>query len=126
VATILLADDNEELLQMQCAVLREAGHHVTTAVTGAEALRHAKRSSFDILITDIIMPEGDGYETIVQVRRHHPRTKIIAISGGGLIGAQHYLPIARKLGACNAFSKPITATELLGIVSWALASASAV
>src|SRR5436190_20630656 len=105
-ATILLADDNEELLHMQCAVLREAGHQVTTAVTGTEALRHARRSSFDILITDIIMPEGDGYETIVEIHRRHPPTKIIAISGAGLIGAQNYLPIARQLGACNAFVKP--------------------
>jgi CheY-like chemotaxis protein len=123
VATILIADDNEELLHMQGAVLREAGHQVTTAVTGAEALRYAKRTSFDLLITDIIMPEMDGYETIVEIRRRHPRTKIIAISGGGLIRAQQYLPVAKKLGACNAYSKPLTAPELLGIVGWALGSA---
>jgi CheY-like chemotaxis protein len=121
-ATILLAEDNLDLLVLQREVLREAGHQVTTATTGAEALRHARQSVFDLIITDIVMPEGDGIETILEVRRHHPETRIIAISGGGRLSAKDYLPVAEKLGAASALAKPVTAKALLAIVDQVLAA----
>jgi DNA-binding NtrC family response regulator len=115
-ATILIADDNVDLLHVQCEVLRYAGHEVVTATTGKEALRQARSRNFDLVITDIVMPDGDGIETIVEVRRRHPGTKIIAISGGGRISAGDYLPVAEKLGAAGTIAKPISAGQLLALV----------
>ncbi len=122
-ANILLADDNVDLLEMQSAVLCEAGHSVATAVSGSEALRQLRSREFDLVITDIVMPDGDGIETIVYLRKSHPQTRIIATSGGGRISAESYLPVAAKLGASVTLAKPVTATQLLAVVDELLAAA---
>jgi DNA-binding NarL/FixJ family response regulator len=64
------------------------------------------------VITDLIMPEQEGLETITALRRDYPGLKIIAISGGGRIGPEAYLPAARELGADRVFSKPFDVQEL--------------
>ena len=119
-AHILLADDNADILSLQSTLLRDAGHEVTTASTGREALQQARIRPFDLVITDIVMPEGDGIETIVEVRRRHPGTKIIAISGGGRMSSDNYLPLAEKLGAAKSLSKPFSGGELLATVAFVL------
>jgi CheY-like chemotaxis protein len=119
-ARILLADDNADLLEIQREVLCDAGHHVTTATTGSEAVKKTRHRVFDLVITDIVMPDGDGIETIVHLRKRHPSTKIIAMSGGGRLGAENYLPVAEKLGAAKAVAKPVTARQLLAMVDQVL------
>jgi DNA-binding NtrC family response regulator len=74
-----------------------------------------------LVITDIIMPEQEGIQTIAQMRKARPDAKIIAISGGGRIGNTDFLKMARSLGAMDVVSRPFDADELLTIVENGLA-----
>ena len=71
----------------------------------------------DLLITDIIMPEKEGLETILELRKKYPELKIIAISGGGRISPEGYLPGAKLLGADLVFQKPLVQKEFMQAVS---------
>jgi DNA-binding response OmpR family regulator len=120
-AKILLVDDNDDFREQSSQLLRLAGYMVTTAVNGNEALRLVQDDVFDLVITDLIMPEKEGIETIVKMRKQIPTLKIIAISGGGLIAPENYLVLARKLGAAQTLAKPFSGEELLGAVASVLA-----
>ena len=76
----------------------------------------------DVVITDIVMPEKEGLETIQELRRDFPGAKIIAMSGGGRIGPKGYLKLAEKLGASRAFAKPFDRMEMVSAVDELLAS----
>lgn len=120
-ANILLVDDNAGLLKMQAEFLRDAGHTVATAANGKEAMRVVQRGSFDLVVTDLVMPEKEGIETIIELRRKFPALKIIAMSGGGRVDAKDYLDIARKLGAARTLAKPFSGKELVEAVAQVLA-----
>ena len=111
-ARILVIDDNAQLLRSTSAVLRAHQHEVATAENGAEALKRTDLDSFQLVITDILMPEKEGFETIMTLRRLHPAMKIIAVSGGGYIGAGQYLESARMLGAHLTLEKPFSGLDL--------------
>ncbi len=108
-AKILLVDDNVELLKMQCIVLRRAGHDVTTAISGCEALWETKQNTFDLVITDIVMAEMDGLEFITTLRHRAPDLKIIATTGGRSYG----LELAKNLGIAQTLTKPVSGRHLL-------------
>lgn len=116
-AKILLVDDNAELLELAAMFLREADHSVTMAADGKEAMRLVEGNAFDLIITDIVMPEKEGLETIRELRRKNPAVKIIAISGGGHVAPENYLVMARMLGAAQSLTKPFSGEELLAAVS---------
>jgi hypothetical protein len=116
-ARILVVDDNEALLSTASLVLSQAGYHVMQATDGAKALRLAAVESFDLIITDIIMPDREGIETIRELRLKFPSIKIIAMSGGGRGSATGYLAIARFQGAALTLSKPFSRQELLDAVT---------
>lgn len=109
---ILLIDDNAELLRSMSAVLRAHQHDVATAENGAVALKRTDLESFQLVVTDILMPEKEGFETIMTLRRLHPALKIIAVSGGGYIDAQQYLASAGMLGAHLTLEKPFSGLDL--------------
>ncbi len=109
----LLVDDNEELLEVQSAYLEAHEQEVFLARNGREALRLLQCEQVDILVTDVIMPEMEGLETIMAVRQTHPHLPIIVVSGGGRIGATDYLTMAKSMGAHSAMSKPIAPAALL-------------
>ena len=115
-AKILVVDDNNELREMTSRVLRNAGHIVTGATNGNEATRLVQDNTFDLVITDLVMPEKDGIETIMELRRKIPALKIIAMSGGGLVAPENYLVIARQLGTAQTLAKPFSRDELLAAV----------
>lgn len=115
-ARILLADDSEDFVVVLREFLVRAGHEVITASNGIEALEAVGQSAFDLLITDIVMPEKEGLETITEMRRRAPSMKIIAISGGGRLGARDYLAAARVLGASATLPKPFVREDLLKAV----------
>src|SRR5665213_2445575 len=97
-ANLLLVDDDDEFLKLQGELLRLAGYSVVTASNGKEAIRMAKDHAFDLVITDLVMPEKEGIQTIMELRRKFPALKIIEISGGGEGGgAEDYLLMARHL-----------------------------
>jgi len=116
-AKILVLDDELSILLMIKKMLEKAGHEVSLALNGKEGMELFERSRPDLLITDIIMPEKEGLETIFELRRKHPELKIIAISGGGRISPDGYLPGAKLLGADMTFQKPLNQKEFLQAVS---------
>ncbi|HTQ52249.1 MAG TPA: response regulator [Candidatus Acidoferrales bacterium] len=113
---ILLIEDDSNLRRMLYYDLIEAGYTVSEAIHGADGLRQLHAHPADLVITDMLMPEMDGVETVQQLRRSFPGLKIIAISGGGLASPDHYLKIAQKLGADKTLKKPFTFPELLDAI----------
>lgn len=116
-AKILVVDDNLAFLEIQTEYLRRAGHEVTPATNGIEAMNRIESETFELVITDLIMPDKEGVQVIMEVRKKYPGLKIIAMSGGGRVDAEDYLAIARRLGAARTLSKPFTGKELLTAVS---------
>ena len=98
-------------------LFRSHGHAVAEAADGAEALHILAARPIDLVITDLLMPETDGIETIVELRRLYPATKIIAISGGGEYqSGAGFLRAAESLGADRTLTKPFEFKQLLPAV----------
>lgn len=116
-ARIYVFDDEPSILLMIKKMLEKAGHEVDIALNGREGMNLFKKNVPDMLITDIIMPEKEGLETIVELRSKYPDLKIIAISGGGRISPEGYLPGAKLLGADMVFQKPLDQKEFLQAVA---------
>jgi DNA-binding response OmpR family regulator len=115
-ARILIVDDDIQVRKMLCKALERAGYETVAAPDGKVAMRLFRENPADLVITDLIMPEKEGIETIMELRRDFPQVKIIAISGGGIIEAEKYLYIAEKSGAQLTLAKPFTLRELLEAV----------
>ncbi len=113
---ILVIDDDDQMRVLLRQVMEWAGYEVMEAEDGREGMQKHRRQPADLVITDLIMPEQEGLETISLLRKEYPQTKIIAISGGGRIGPEAYLPAAQELGADRVFSKPFDVRELAGAV----------
>jgi CheY-like chemotaxis protein len=110
---ILLIDDDEQFRTMLRQLMERNGYEVTEASGGKEGIRLYRESPTDLVITDLIMPGKDGIETIQELKKEFPDIKVIAISGGGRLGPQDYLHLAKMLGARRTLTKPINLTELL-------------
>lgn len=113
---ILIIDDDEQILPMLAHAMELAGYAAVTALDGREGQRLLEKQHFDLVITDLIMPEREGMETITYIKKNFPAIKIIAISGGGRIGPETYLPPALELGADRAFAKPFAIEDLTSAV----------
>lgn len=113
---ILVIDDDSQTRQMLRQALERAGYSVVEARDGAEGLQYYQENPADLVITDILMPEKEGLETIRELREKFPSVKIIAISGGGRTGKLDFLPVAKKLGALRTLYKPFPLQELLDAV----------
>jgi CheY-like chemotaxis protein len=122
---ILLIDDDDFLRPMLCATLEQMGHTVTEAGNGKEGLAQQAHAPADLVLTDLIMPEKDGIETIMELQKKHPGVKIIAMSGGGRMSPGNYLSIARRMGAGAVLSKPFSNDELAAAIEQVLAENSA-
>ena len=117
-ARILVVDDDEAVRSLLKRKLGKAGHEVSTAESGVAASQLLRESVFDLTITDIIMPDKDGLETIIELRgKNWPGMKIIAMSGGGIGLARDYLSVARQLGADATIAKPFDFDDLLNTIS---------
>ena len=116
-AKILVIDDDELVQATVKAALELDDHDVALASDGLQGLDTFKREAFDLVITDIIMPEKEGIETIIELRQHKPDVKVIAISGGGRTSNQIFLDVAKKFGAVEVLSKPFTPKQLLAVVA---------
>ena len=111
-ARILVVDDDEQIRIMLEMALSRDSHEVVTAENGAVASVRQNERPADVVIMDIIMPEKEGFETIIEFRREYPKTKIIAISGGGRLGPDQYLKLAKTMGADFIFEKPLQIARL--------------
>jgi CheY-like chemotaxis protein len=112
VPKILIIDDEEQIRLVFKEMLGRFGYEVLEATNGEDGLALQREKIADLIITDIIMPVKEGLETIRELRREFPEVKIIAISGGGQIGSDQYLDVARKLGAACTLQKPVGLEQL--------------
>ena len=110
---ILVIDDDHLVRYALSKILLSAGYEVVTASDGRRGMAVLWEEDPDVVITDIIMPEQEGIDTIIQMRRERPRVKIIAISGGGRIRNIDFLEMAQSLGANDVLAKPFEVDELL-------------
>lgn len=110
---ILVIDDEPHILLMLKKMLERHDFEIDMATNGAEGLSLFKLSTPDMVITDIIMPEMEGLETIREMIRIKPDLKIIAMSGGGKVSADSYLKIAGIFGASKSLAKPFSMNEML-------------
>lgn len=121
-ATILLIDDDDAFRHVLKTVLIRSDHEVKDARNGMEAMAFCERVIPDVVITDLVMPEREGLETIIALRQIAPDVPIIAISGAGGCEAGIYLKIARRLGARQTLAKPFDSAEILRAIDDALAT----
>ncbi len=112
-AQILVVDDEELVRQALRHVLEPEGYLVVEAPHGGIAMDILRKQPIDLVILDLLMPEQEGLETILKMRCHSPKIKIIAISGGGRFGMTYLLDMAEKLGANSGLTKPLSRQELL-------------
>ncbi len=123
-ATVLVIDDDQQIRAMLQRAIGQAGHTVIEAADGNRGLALYDPAAVDLVITDLIMPDKEGIETIMELHRRYPDVKVIAISGGGRSGPVSYLNTARHLGAFSAFRKPIRIPDLLTSIEEGLSSAA--
>lgn len=121
-AKILIVDDDREILGMLKRLLERNNHEVIEAVNGTEAIKLYRKNPADLIITDIVMPEIGGLEILRVLQGEYPNLKLIAISGGALIGPGTYLKMAKQLGAIKTFTKPFNIKDLQETVNEALTS----
>jgi two-component system, chemotaxis family, chemotaxis protein CheY len=115
--SILVVDDVEAFARLIADTLRQAGHAVTCANNGRDAVVLLPKLRFDVVITDIIMPVSNGFELIDEVKRVQPEARILAISGGGkLYSADACLQSAEQSGTNAVLLKPFGPAELLDAV----------
>lgn len=119
-ASILLVDDDQQFRSMLSDSLRLAGYHVREARDGSEGIQLYQDDPSDLTITDLIMPEKEGWETIQEFTRNYPEVKIIAISGGSRHGSFNYLKMARAFGARQVLTKPFQREEMLKVITQVL------
>jgi DNA-binding NtrC family response regulator len=110
-ARILIIDDDDTLRGIIVKSLTHAGHQVTNTNNGRKGVELFRQDPVDLVITDMVMPEQEGMETIKILHREYPDLKIIAMSGG-LDGSQLYLDLTRRLGAACTLPKPFTLQQL--------------
>ena len=122
---ILVVDDDDGIRKPLALFLKVCGYEVGTAEEGFAALELFQQQPFDLVILDLIMPEKEGLETMIEMRRLQPDVKIIAISGGGRIEAGDYLKLAEQLGAVATMEKPFWQIDMLRVVVNALKTAIA-
>lgn len=114
---ILLIDDDDLVRDMLRTTLVEAGHEVIGAKNGDEGLTVLEGQPVQLVITDILMPEKEGVETIIEIRKKQPNLAIVAISGGGRSKNFSPLKIARRAGANFVLPKPFEPDDLLDLVA---------
>lgn len=116
-ARILIIDDEFEIRSTIRHMLEREGHDVIEALDGVEGIQHFLERPTDLIITDILMPNQDGIETLLQLHADHPNVPVIVISGN----AAEHLDLAREFGASSVLSKPFKYQDLINAVSKALA-----
>jgi DNA-binding response OmpR family regulator len=116
VGTILIIDDDDQLREVLNLLLARAGYTVFEAPNGKVGLQLMLSENVDLVITDLYMPEKEGLETIAELRKDFPQTKIIVISGGYKGSVVSHLTLAKELGADRVFEKPFNIDEMFAAI----------
>jgi len=115
-AKVLIIDDDAAMRRMMSRVLTDARHQVIEASDGRDGIRKFRAEAPEIIVTDIVMPEQEGIQTIREIRAAGSTVGIIAISGGGGGDGALYLTIAEELGADAVLQKPFRLAELVAVI----------
>ena len=121
VFNIVVIDDDDLVCETIVSFLEIAGHNVSSANDGDKGIEIIKDTQPNLVITDIVMPTKEGMETIIDIKKFNPDTKIIAISGQGWSSGVSYLEMAERLGANATISKPFTRQDLMDTVAEVMA-----
>ena len=113
---VLVIDDEQAVRYALTRILESNGYEVVTAADGVLGVAMFRTHRPDLVITDLIMPEQEGIQTIQQLRKDDPAIKILAISGGGRLVNIDFLQLAASLGADDVLAKPFETRELLTAV----------
>jgi DNA-binding NtrC family response regulator len=119
---ILIIDDLPAVRQLMGDMLRARGYAVVEAENGRDGIAKMREAPADLVITDVIMPEMEGMETVSTLRKAYPGLRIIAMSGGGRAANYDFLQATVKLGAARTLQKPFTRDELIEVVEECLTS----
>jgi two-component system chemotaxis response regulator CheY len=117
-SSVLVVDDEDQVRQLLRETLEQAGYEVQEARDGKEGLARYRAKPTDVVIMDILMPDQDGLESIMTLRREFPACRVIAITGGSdMIGILNFLDVAKMLGARRTLHKPFEMKTLLEAVA---------
>jgi DNA-binding response OmpR family regulator len=119
---LLIAEDEPEMRDLLRKVLEKEGYRVSVAADGREALALILRESFDLIVTDMLMPYDGGLELLAAVRRSHLALPVIIVTA---FGDWDTYSRALELGAAAFINKPLRMSELIAAVHSALAKRSA-
>ncbi len=112
--SVLVVDDEDQIRQLIRETLERAGYEVQEARDGRQGLERYRAKPTDLVIMDILMPDQDGLESIMTLRREFPASHVIAITGGrDMIGILNFLDVAKMLGARRTLQKPFDMQTLL-------------
>ncbi len=114
---ILIIDDEAPVRKILARLLEKNEYEVIEAVNGKKGISLFNQHNPDLVITDLIMPEKEGLETIRELKQINPEVQIIAISGGGITDPKMYLGLASKFGAVQTFSKPVDNKTLISAIN---------
>jgi DNA-binding NtrC family response regulator len=122
-AKILVIDDDPHCVALLKIAFERAGHTVISATDGMSGLKKACGEFFDLIITDVLMPEKDGLEFMIELKRHKPDVKVIAVSGGGILHAEDCLKMAKVFGAQHVMQKPFDINRMLQVAQELISAA---
>ncbi len=123
---VLIVDDEAPIRVLLTQWLEREGHNVTCAANGVEAIQISAAKEFDLVITDVLMPECDGVELIAEIKKTRPTVRVLAMSGGGrLMDSTDCLRMAQGLGAHAAVMKPFKRDQILAAMKQAISPQSA-
>jgi len=110
---ILVIEDDPFMRETLQDVVEDKGYYITTVANGKRGISLHEKEHYDLIITDVLMPDIDGLEVIMKIRQNFPQTKLLAVSGGGHISSKEYLMMARELGSNGVVQKPFNNDELV-------------
>ena len=114
---ILVVEDDIWINKLIAKILEVENYQIYKSFNGKEALKIlAEKPDIKLIITDIIMPEKEGIETIMEIRKKYSDKKIIAMSGGGKVKPKGYLSLAKKIGADEVIQKPFDGDDLIKLI----------
>jgi len=122
--TILVADDDPLVRAVAVELLLGAGYRILEAEDGDEALRVVGSEKVDLIVLDMLMPNKDGLETIIELKRRKSEVLILAISSGGRMDVDSLLRPALAFGANHAMSKPLRPSTFASTIATMLQSRS--
>jgi CheY-like chemotaxis protein len=111
--TILIAEDDRDFASVLKLTLEAQGYRIYLAANGRDAINVQRATPAEVLITDLIMPDSDGFETIDVFRKEFPATKLVVVSGTERLDAARHLQAAKLMGAHAVFRKPFDIQALL-------------